>query len=59
MKTVEIILTDADLKRIARIRKLRYYTAYTPTDEEIIRTALFTYWIASEEIGSEERANRR
>lgn len=50
MKTIQIQLTNADENRLKRIRELRISpnSMYNPTDEEMIRTAIITYWQAAE-----------
>lgn len=54
MNRIEIDLTNADEKRIERIRELRTSGQFQPTDQEIIRVALITYWQAAEERNSKK-----
>lgn len=64
MKMMTVYLSDADEKRLARIRKLRYGDGPI-TEEQLIKKAIATYWFFAEERAQkekplqEEKADRR
>lgn len=61
MKMITVYLSDGDEKRLARIRELRFPQKEV-TDEQLIKNAISTYWLASEERTDKEKktvADRR
>lgn len=55
MKMITVFLSDADEKRLKRIKELRYPLTDI-TEEKLIRNVISTYWLAFEQRADKEKA---